>query len=54
MYQWQREWWKPSKVKLWHLILKAPPSEDRRREVNHEAESQWTDEAFVEYLLPLC
>ena len=40
-------------MKLWHLLLKAPASEDRRREVRHEAESRWTDEAFVEYLLLL-
>ena len=40
-------------MKLWHLFLKAPSGDDRRREVSHEAEGAWTDDAFAEYLLPL-
>ena len=42
-----------TEVKLWHLLLKTAPSDDRRRNVSHEAASEWTDEGFAEYLLPL-
>ncbi|CAJ1373829.1 unnamed protein product [Effrenium voratum] len=40
-------------VKLWHLLLKTAPSDDRRRNVSHEAASEWTDEGFAEYLLSI-